>query len=86
MKRRDFLKSSALFGGAAVLGVPSNSDAASENATIKRYKKIGKTGLKMSDISFGCGKLSSTSMIACAMSKGINYFDTAPVRSKIRAL
>lgn len=78
MKRRDFLKSSALIGGAAVFGAPSNSGAASEKATIQKYKEIGKTGLKMSDISFGCGKLSSASLIARAVNRGINYFDTSP--------
>ena len=78
MKRRDFLKSSALIGGTAVLGVPSFSEAANGKATIEKYKQIGKTGLKMSDISFGCGKLSSASLIARAMSRGINYFDTSP--------
>lgn len=78
MKRREFLKSSALLGSAAILGMPHDSNAVSGKAAIKVYKEIGKTGLKMSDISFGCGKLSSASMIARAMNHGINYFDTSP--------
>ena len=78
MKRRDFLKSSALIGGTAVLGIPSYSDAADGKARIEKYKEIGKTGLKMSDISFGCGKLPSASLIARAINRGINYFDTSP--------
>ena len=78
MKRRDFLKSSATIGGAVVLGVSPNSDAAFEKATIQKYKELGKTGLKMSDISFGCGKLSSASLIARAINRGVNYFDTSP--------
>lgn len=78
MKRRDFLKSSALMSSVAVLGMPHKSSAATEKAIIKSYGEIGKTGLKMSDISFGCGKLSSASMIARAMDRGINYFDTSP--------
>ncbi len=78
MKRRDFLKSSALIGGTAVFGIPSYSSAADGKATIDKYKEIGKTGLKMSDISFGCGKLPSASLIARAISRGINYFDTSP--------
>lgn len=77
MKRRDFLKGVAVAGGAAALGVPATSEATGK-ASIKAYKEIGKTGLKMSDISFGCGKLSSASLIARAMDRGINYFDTAP--------
>lgn len=78
MKRRNFLKSSALLGGAAVLGIPAVANASSEKASIQKYKEIGKTGLKMSDISFGCGKLTSPSMIARAMDRGMNYFDTSP--------
>ncbi|MDH3974669.1 MAG: aldo/keto reductase [Deltaproteobacteria bacterium] len=77
MKRRDFLKGVAAAGGAAALGLPGKSAAAGK-ASVKAYKEIGKTGLKMSDISFGCGKLSSASLIARAMDRGINYFDTAP--------
>ena len=77
MRRREFLKSSALLSSAAVLSIPYKSNAA-EKATIQVYNEIGKTGLKMSDISFGCGKLSSASLIARAMSRGMNYFDTSP--------
>lgn len=62
MKRRDFLKSSALIGSAAVLGAPFNSHATPEKATIQKYKEIGKIGLKMSDISFERDKLSSASL------------------------
>ena len=82
MKRRDFLKSAAVMGGAALTGVSSASEASkgevSEKASIKKYNEIGKTGIKMSDVSFGCGKLSSASLIARAMDRGVNYFDTAP--------
>ena len=59
MKRRDFLKSSALISGTAVFGIPSYSNAVDGKATIEKYKEIGKTGLKMSDIYVGCGKLPS---------------------------
>jgi len=78
MNRREFLKSSLLIGGTAVLGSTKSSHADTEKATIQVYNEIGKTGLKMSDISFGCGKLSSASLIARAMNRGINYFDTSP--------
>ncbi len=79
MKRRDFLKSAAVVGGSAALGVtPGQTEAKPGKARVKKYAEIGKTKLKMSDISFGCGKLSSPSLIARAMNLGINYFDTAP--------
>jgi len=79
MKRRDFLKTSALAATAAA-GVTSASEAVAETKvpTIQAYRELGKTGFKMSDISFGCGKLASASMILRAIDRGINYFDTAP--------
>lgn len=77
MKRRDFLKGVAVAGGAAALGLPAKGEAAGKSS-VKAYNEIGKTGLKMSDVSFGCGKLGSASLVARAMNRGINYFDTAP--------
>lgn len=77
MKRRDFLKSTGM-GAAAGLGMLTGRGEASQTPSIKRYGKLGRTGLKISDISFGCGDLSSPSLVARAMDMGINYFDTAP--------
>ncbi len=81
MKRREFLKAAAIT--AAAVTVPplrgeAASDAASATPSVKSYREIGKTGLKMSDISFGAGKLSAASMVLRAVDSGINYFDTAP--------
>lgn len=78
MKRRDFLKTSAL-ATAAMAATPFRVGAAKkEKAIVRRYKEIGTTGLKMSDISCGTGKLPSASMVLRAIDRGINYFDTAP--------
>ena len=78
MKRRDFLKASVI-AGVTIAGAPSISESVhSEKPKIKKYKEIGKTGLKMSDISYGTGRLPSSSMILRAIDAGINYFDTAP--------
>ncbi len=77
MKRRDFIKTAAL--ATATIAVPSlRADTVEGSPSVKSYREIGKTGLKMSDISFGTGKLSAASMILRAVDKGINYFDTAP--------
>ncbi len=46
--------------------------------SIQQYRQIGKTGLKMSDISFGAGKLPSPALAERAFDMGVNYFDTAP--------
>jgi len=82
MKRRDFLKASvAATAAIATNPIDASSDTAvakSEKAVVNKYTEIGKTGLKMSDISFGTGSLPSASMIVRAVDRGINYFDTAP--------
>jgi predicted aldo/keto reductase-like oxidoreductase len=81
MKRREFLKSTAL-AAAAIAGSPLHTaysvEKSSGKPTVQRYQEIGKTGLKMSDISYGTGKLPSPSMVLRAIDRGINYFDTAP--------
>jgi predicted aldo/keto reductase-like oxidoreductase len=80
MKRRDFLKAS-LMATAALASNPAQSHSATDNkgkSHVKRYNEIGKTGLKMSDISCGTGGLPSASMILRAVDRGITYFDTAP--------
>jgi predicted aldo/keto reductase-like oxidoreductase len=77
MKRRDFLKVAAL-STAAMAAPPLYADTVPDAPAVKSYREIGKTGLKMSDISFGAGKLSAASMILRAVDSGINYFDTAP--------
>jgi aryl-alcohol dehydrogenase-like predicted oxidoreductase len=77
MKRRDFLKVAA-FTAAAAIAPPLRAETGAQIPTVKSYREIGKTGLKMSDISFGAGKLSAASMVLRAVDSGINYFDTAP--------
>jgi predicted aldo/keto reductase-like oxidoreductase len=77
MKRRDFLKAS-LLTTAAIAGAPLAAKAQELKPRVKAYKEIGKTGLKMSDISYGTGGLPSPSMVVRAVDRGINYFDTAP--------
>lgn len=77
MKRRDFLKTSAIAAAAAAVS-PLHGRAAEAKPAVKKYREIGRTGLKMSDISFGTGRLSSSSLILRAIDRGINYFDTAP--------
>jgi len=77
MKRRDFLKVAA-FTTVTVATSPLHAETGTETPSVKSYRGIGKTGLKMSDISFGAGKLSAASMVLRAVDSGINYFDTAP--------
>jgi len=77
MERRDFLKTSVLISAALASSLKAVA-AEDMKPVVKRYQEIGKTGLKMSDISFGTGRLPSSSMVLRAIDRGINYFDTAP--------
>jgi len=77
IKRRDFLKVAALTT-VTMATAPLGAETGAETPVVKSYRGIGKTGLKMSDISFGAGKLSAASMVLRAVDSGINYFDTAP--------
>lgn len=78
MNRRDFLKVAAFTTTTAAAAPDLHAETTPDAPSVKSYRAIGKTGLKMSDISFGAGKLSAASMVLRAVDSGINYFDTAP--------
>ncbi|MBF0142591.1 MAG: aldo/keto reductase [Magnetococcales bacterium] len=80
MKRREFIQASATVAAAVTLGSPlvGESQPRAEKARVQKYRPLGRTGIEMSDISFGGGKLPSASMVLRAVDRGINYFDTAP--------
>lgn len=48
-----------------------------ENPSIKNYRRLGRTGFNVSDISFGAGGLTNASVLEAALNMGINYIDTA---------
>ncbi|MBW2389091.1 MAG: aldo/keto reductase [Deltaproteobacteria bacterium] len=92
IRRRTFLQQSAAIGvGALALGGrPSSADAdpadssnpasakgGTAKSTVRRYKPLGKTGLEISDISFGTGALKHPRLLEIGLDRGINYFDTA---------
>jgi predicted aldo/keto reductase-like oxidoreductase len=47
-------------------------------ATVKEYRTLGRTGWKMSDISFGSSSLTDPSVLRLALDRGVNYVDTSP--------
>lgn len=77
MKRREFLKSSAI-ATAAIAAAPVTLNAKEEEPKIKAYRSLGKTGLKMSDLGFGIGNAPPSSLIHRAIDRGINYIDGGP--------
>ena len=88
LDRRSFLKISALTGLATGVPATNNVFAASTAATgtennsatrIASYVRLGRTGLKISDISFGSSRLRSgeEALVQHAIDRGVNYIDTA---------
>lgn len=81
MKRRDFIKGSVVLPSVATLGQAMAGPAVAEEGgkpKVRTYRRLGRTNLQISDISFGAGKLPSAAMILRAIDRGVNYFDTAP--------
>ncbi|MFQ5351541.1 MAG: aldo/keto reductase [Candidatus Binatia bacterium] len=60
---------------------PLQSDTPQERwkgATVKEYRPLGRTGWRMSDISFGTSGLSDAGVLRLAIERGVNYIDTSP--------
>jgi hypothetical protein len=77
MNRRDFIKTT-LLTGTSMIALPFEIKASQGTPVVRSYRALGKTGLKMSDISIGTGKPPHPSLILRAIDRGINYIDTAP--------
>ncbi len=60
----------------------AQKSAAWQEAGIRQYRTLGRTGIKVSDISFGCSGLHDTSLVKYAIERGVNYFDTSPDYSR----
>jgi aryl-alcohol dehydrogenase-like predicted oxidoreductase len=60
----------------------SRVDAAWRGSRVARYRPLGNTGIEMSDISFGGGGIGNPDVVARAVERGINYFDTSPDYSR----
>lgn len=79
--RREFLKRGVLAGvGVSILPLAGAASASLEGAPrVRRYSTLGRTGLKISDISFGASRLTSGNedLVRHAFGSGINYFDSA---------
>ena len=53
-----------------------------QGATVRKYRPLGKTGIQMSDISFGGAGIANSDVVTRAVERGINYFDTSPDYSR----
>ncbi len=58
------------------------ADSAWAGSHVARYRALGRTGIQMSDISFGGAGIGDEDVVARAVDRGINYFDTSPDYSR----
>ena len=76
IRRREFLRD----GVAATLGaaaLPLSARAADPSPVARGFRRLGRTGLEVSDISFGSSRSGDPRLVEHALERGINYFDTA---------
>jgi len=80
--RRDFLSTSVALPVAGLWGLSNTSEQAVPDLKKQvklEYRTLGKTGLRVTTVGFGCMITSDPSVIERAADIGINYFDTARV-------
>ena len=84
MNRRDFIKktsAAAIAAGVVSHGISSNAFAQEEKTASNgmKYRTLGRTGLKVSEISFGAIQVQNTGLapLQRAFEMGVNYIDTA---------
>lgn len=56
-------------------GLEASIDA-NEPPRIRTHRTLGRTGWKVSDVSFGAGNLSNANVLQLALDRGMNYIDT----------
>jgi predicted aldo/keto reductase-like oxidoreductase len=82
LARREFLRRSAVTGGAAAVAgfapLAERALAAAAGPGIKRRPTLGRTGVVVPDIGFGGSRLAGeTGVVRHALDRGITHFDTA---------
>ena len=76
MRRRRFLELGAATGAGLASGLGPATGGA-EAPRVRRLVPLGRTGLEVSDISFGSSRLSDPALVRHAFDRGVTYFDTA---------
>jgi len=59
------------------LAAPAQPSAASDDPQIRLRRRLGRTNLEISDISYGSSRTTDPDVVRHALARGINYFDTA---------
>lgn len=71
------LRAERTAAGPAAGQAPQAATPAKPPLKIREYRRLGRTGFKVSDISVGGGPLSNDNVLRAALDAGINYIDTA---------
>lgn len=77
--RRGFLSSAVASGIGLAAPLEAQSPSSPKAPGAMPFRTLGKTGLKVSVLGFGCMTTSDPTVIERAADQGINYFDTARV-------
>jgi len=79
LNRRRFLGLGSAAGvGLTGLGAAARQGAApAEEPRIRRHVVLGRTGLRVSDISFGSASSTDVNLVRHALDRGVTFFDTA---------
>jgi predicted aldo/keto reductase-like oxidoreductase len=76
--RREFLRTGARLGiGLGALPLLGGRARAADPPSVRRYAALGRTGLKVSDVSFGSSRTDDPDVVRYALDRGVTYFDTA---------
>ena len=79
LRRRELLQRGVVATlGACAIGFGDGAALAADTGPrVGRYRKLGRTGFEISDISIGTSRTARADVIRHAFDRGINYFDTA---------
>jgi len=82
LSRRRFIGGSiAALAGTGLQGsknlFSSESNPGEGDLRIKEYRTLGRTGFKVSDISYGSGELADGALLEAILDSGVNYIDSA---------
>jgi predicted aldo/keto reductase-like oxidoreductase len=78
LDRRGFLIGGAGALGAGLLGATGvRALAGDDPPRVRAYRTLGRTGMKIADISFGSSRMSNPAVVRHAFERGVNYFDSA---------
>ena len=75
--RRTFLQLAATASGLAMIGCPPGREVADAVPREMRYRPLGRTGLKVSEIAFGAHGVDNPPLARAALEAGINTFCTS---------